>query len=84
MLILFFAYREVAYDRELWWVFEFDANAPRGLRAMMGVMLAGLGFAIWQLLRPSPGVPALPGAADLDRAASDHQRADRMPTRTSC
>ncbi len=68
LLILFIAYREVAYDRELWWVFEFDANAPRGLRAMMGVMLVGLGFAIWQLLRPSPGVPALPSTADLDRA----------------
>jgi phosphatidylglycerol lysyltransferase len=68
VLILFFAYREVAYDRELWWVFEFDANAPRGLRAMMGVMLAGLGFALWQLLRPSPGIPALPKPADLDRA----------------
>ena len=68
VLILFFAYREVAYDRELWWVFEFDANAPRGLRAMVGVMLAGLGFALWQLLRPSPGVPALPKTAELDRA----------------
>jgi phosphatidylglycerol lysyltransferase len=68
VLILFFAYREVQYDRELWWVFEFDANAPRGLRAILGVMLAGLGFAIWQLLRPSTGVPALPSAADLDRA----------------
>ena len=68
VLILFFAYREVEYDRELWWVFEFDANAPRGLRAMMGVMLAGLGFAIWQLLRPSQGIPALPTPADLDRA----------------
>ena len=68
VLILFFAYREVQYDRELWWVFEFDANAPRALRAVLGVMLAGLGFAIWQLLRPSPGMPALPSAADLDRA----------------
>jgi phosphatidylglycerol lysyltransferase len=67
VLILFFAYREVAYDRELWWVFEFDANAPRGLRAMMGVMLAGLGVAMWQLLRPSPGLPALPTAEELDR-----------------
>ena len=46
VLILFFAYRQVAYDRELWWVFEFDANAPRGLRAMMGVMLAGLDVAL--------------------------------------
>ncbi|HKU12907.1 MAG TPA: bifunctional lysylphosphatidylglycerol flippase/synthetase MprF [Steroidobacteraceae bacterium] len=68
MLILFFAYRQVAYDRELWWQFEFDANAPRGLRAMMGVMLVGLGFALWQLLRQSPGAPALPGNAELDRA----------------
>ena len=70
VLILFFAYREVQYDRELWWVFEFDANAPRGLRAVLGVMLVGLGFSIWQLLRPSPGVPVLPNAADLDRAAA--------------
>jgi phosphatidylglycerol lysyltransferase len=68
VLILLFAYAQVDYDRELWWVFEFDANAPRGLRAMMGVMLAGLGVALWQLLRPSPGTPAFPGAADLDRA----------------
>jgi phosphatidylglycerol lysyltransferase len=68
VLILFFAYREVAYDRELWWVFEFDANAPRGLRAMIGVMLAGLGFALWQLLRPSPGMPALPRGEELERA----------------
>jgi phosphatidylglycerol lysyltransferase len=68
VLILFFAYREVEYDRELWWVFEFDANAPRGLRAMVGVMLAGLGFALWQLLRPSPGMPALPKTPELDRA----------------
>lgn len=68
VLILLFAYREVGYDRELWWVFEFDANAPRGLRAMMGVMLAGLGVALWQLLRPSQRVPALPRTEDLDRA----------------
>jgi phosphatidylglycerol lysyltransferase len=68
VLILLFAYREVPYDRELWWVFEFDANAPRGLRAMMGVTLVGLGFALWQLLRPSPGLPALPRSEDLDRA----------------
>lgn len=68
VLLLLFAYREVEYDRELWWQFEFNANAPRGLRAMMGVMLAGLGVALWQLLRPSAGAPALPSAADLDRA----------------
>ena len=28
----------------------------------------GLGFALWQLLRPSPGLPALPKTEDLDRA----------------
>ena len=37
---------------------------------MMGVMLAGLGIALWQLLRPPAGAPASPTAADLDRAAS--------------
>ncbi len=60
VFLLFFAYRRVDYTNELWWQFEFNANAPRSLRAMMGVAVAGLGIALWQLLRPSPGAPVLP------------------------
>ncbi len=67
VFLLFFVYRRVDYTNELWWQFEFNAHAPRSLRAMMGVALAGLGIALWQLLRPSPGEPALPSREELDR-----------------
>ena len=68
-MLLFFAYREVAYQHELWWQFEFDGHAPRSLRAMMGVTLAALGVGLWQLLRPHSDTPALPQPAELERAA---------------
>jgi len=70
VFLLFFVYKEVDYKQELWWQFEFDAQAPRSLRAMVGVILAGLGVALWQLLRPSAGSPALPDGEALMRAQS--------------
>ena len=33
--VLFFAFRNVEYAHELWWQFEFDATAPRALRAVL-------------------------------------------------
>ena len=68
VFLLFFAYRRVDYTNELWWQFEFNAHAPRSLRAMMGVTIAGIGIALWQLLRPSPGEPELPSKEELSRA----------------
>ncbi|HEY5760129.1 MAG TPA: bifunctional lysylphosphatidylglycerol flippase/synthetase MprF [Steroidobacter sp.] len=69
VFLLFFVYRRVDYTNELWWQFEFNANAPRSLRAMMGVAVAGLGIALWQLLRPSSGAPVLPSHEELARAS---------------
>lgn len=69
MWILFFAYRNVAYSRQLWWHFEFDADAPRSLRAMMAVAIITLLLAMWQLMRRPTGTPALPDQATLNRAA---------------
>jgi phosphatidylglycerol lysyltransferase len=34
------------------------------------VALLAFGYGLWQLLRPPPGEPALPGLAELDRAAA--------------
>lgn len=68
--ILFFAYREVDYHRELWWQFEFDAHAPRSLRAVMAITIAGLSIALWQLLRHSAPTPKPPTTEQLDRAAA--------------
>ncbi len=67
--LLFFVYRDVDYTGELWWQFEFDAHAPRSLRALVGVALLALAFATRQLLRPpAPRLPK-PTAAEVERAA---------------
>jgi phosphatidylglycerol lysyltransferase len=68
--LLFFAYRDVDYGNQLWWQFEFDAEAPRSLRAMVGVSILSLALALRQLLRPpAPPLP-LPLPEELDRAAA--------------
>lgn len=68
--VMFFVYRDVAYAHELWWQFEFDANAPRSLRALMGGALTALAIALWQAFREPKGRVAAPSAADIDRAAA--------------
>jgi phosphatidylglycerol lysyltransferase len=66
--ILFFAFYDVEYGHELWWQFEFDATAPRALRALAGVTVIALVFGLSQLLRPAAGRIAPPTTADLERA----------------
>jgi phosphatidylglycerol lysyltransferase len=67
VFVLFFAYQEVQYANRLWWQFEFDANAPRSLRALMAVALIGLVFCLWQLLRPPAGEVARPSPEEMAR-----------------
>ncbi|MEP7102151.1 MAG: bifunctional lysylphosphatidylglycerol flippase/synthetase MprF [Burkholderiales bacterium] len=68
--VLFFAYQEVGYSNRLWWQFELDGQAPRSLRALMGVALVGLAYASWQLLRPPAGEVAQTSDDDMARAAA--------------
>ncbi|MDR2871213.1 MAG: bifunctional lysylphosphatidylglycerol flippase/synthetase MprF [Xanthomonadaceae bacterium] len=68
--LLFFVYHDVEYARQLWWQFEFDGDAPRSLRALVGVALLALALAIWQLLRPSPAVLEKPDAEAFERVAA--------------
>ncbi len=79
--VLFFAYQEVGYSNRLWWQFELDAQAPRSLRALLGVALIGLAYGLWQLLRPPAGAVATVSAEELARAA-DIVRAN--PTSDGC
>ncbi len=67
--VLFFAFRDVPYTRQLWWQFAFDEKASRALRATLGASLFAGGVALWQLLRPAMGRRALPTADDLRTAA---------------
>jgi phosphatidylglycerol lysyltransferase len=66
--LLFFVYRDVAYAHEVWWQFEFNAHAPRSLRAMMGVVLTVLAVAFWQLFREPTGRSVRPTSEQLEHA----------------
>ena len=49
----FFVHKHTEYSRELWWEFSLFGDAPRFLRAGVGVAGAALAFAVWHLLRPT-------------------------------
>jgi phosphatidylglycerol lysyltransferase len=68
--VLFFAFKEVGYSNRLWWQFELDGQAPRALRALMGVALLALGYGLWQLLRPPAGELAETTPDEIERAAA--------------
>lgn len=68
MWIMFFAYRNVPYQNDLWWQFAFDERASRSLRAMLASGLFATAFAIWQLLRPAAGRFVHPSTEDLTDA----------------
>ncbi|MGV2183706.1 bifunctional lysylphosphatidylglycerol flippase/synthetase MprF [Rhizobium rhizogenes] len=53
IVILFFVYRDVEYSNQLWWEFEFTGEAPRGLRAVLGISIVSSAIAIFSLLRPA-------------------------------
>jgi len=66
----FFSYKHVEYSRELWWHFQFRADAPRFLRASVGVVGTLLLFSIGRLLRPAAPEPDPPAGTDIDRAVA--------------
>ncbi|MBP1852056.1 bifunctional lysylphosphatidylglycerol flippase/synthetase MprF [Rhizobium halophytocola] len=85
VLLLLFIYRDLDYSQELWWQFEFKANAPRSLRAMMGIGVMASAVALFSLLRPAslplPGFDDQAGA-DAARIAMEQDVADANLVRT--
>ncbi|MGQ3213399.1 MAG: bifunctional lysylphosphatidylglycerol flippase/synthetase MprF [Shinella sp.] len=69
-LILLFVYRDTEYAHELWWQFEFSEEAPRGLRALLGLAIAASVLALSSLLRPAHLRAQGPTAEELDRAVA--------------
>jgi phosphatidylglycerol lysyltransferase len=49
----FFAFKHVEYSSDLWWTFEFHRNAPRFLRASVGVAAVLAAYGLARLLRPA-------------------------------
>jgi len=77
MWIFFFAFRDTPYAHDLWWQFEFDAEAPRSLRATIGASTLALAIAVWQLLRPASGSPPPPSPDEMARAEAIIRGQDR-------
>ncbi|MFT3831180.1 MAG: bifunctional lysylphosphatidylglycerol flippase/synthetase MprF [Opitutaceae bacterium] len=76
----FFAFKHVEYSSDLWWTFEFKRNAPRFLRASVGVAAALAAFGLARLLRParrrvSPATPEVLEAAWTIAAAAPETQA---------
>lgn len=65
-----FSFKHVDYRASMWWRFATTADAPRTLRAMVGVAVAMLGYAVLRLMRPSAARPAGPTAEELTRAGA--------------
>jgi len=66
----FFSYKHVEYSNDLWWRFQFRADAPRFLRASVGVVGSLLLFAIARLLRPAAAEPDCPTIEEIERSAT--------------
>jgi phosphatidylglycerol lysyltransferase len=66
----FFSYKHVEYSSDLWWRFSFRGDAPRFLRASVGVLSVLLMIAIQRLLRPASPQPDPPPPHEIDEAAS--------------
>ncbi|MDK1376313.1 bifunctional lysylphosphatidylglycerol flippase/synthetase MprF [Sinorhizobium sp. 6-70] len=67
-VVLLFVYRDIEYSHELWWQFEFSAEAPRGLRAFLGVTIGASTIAIWSLMRPATTTVEPASEEALERA----------------
>jgi phosphatidylglycerol lysyltransferase len=63
-----FSYRQVAYRHDLWWQFTLNGDAPRWMRASVGVAVLVAGAALAHLLGPAPVAAQRPSAEDLERA----------------
>src|SRR5262249_31006919 len=75
--VLFFAYREVPYHHDLWWQFEFDAQAPRALRAGLAVLILLFIAAMRYMFRTAPAPRSPATAAELESARSVLRRQTR-------
>ena len=64
-----FSYRHVGYSHDLWWQFALNADAPRWLRAEVGIAVLVATTALAHLLGPSRGPALQPSDEDMERAA---------------
>jgi phosphatidylglycerol lysyltransferase len=61
----FFSYKHVEYSHDLWLKFEFHSDAPRFMRASVGMVIALLSSSVFFLIRTKRLKPSLPETGDL-------------------
>ncbi len=77
--LLFFAYKNVQYQHQLWWQFAIEDNAPRSMRALVLVALTLFAYGLGRLLhgarRPLPPADTtqLDALAPIVAAGTDTQ-----------
>jgi phosphatidylglycerol lysyltransferase len=64
----FFAYKHVEYSHELWWSFELAGDAPRFLRASVGIAAVVAIVGLARLLRPAGHLKKVVDEEELSRA----------------
>mgnify|MGYP000544772925 FL=1 len=75
-IVLLFVYRDVEYSHALWWQFAFDAEAPRSLRAMLGLTVVAMGVCLFSLMRPAAPAIRPAGEEELAKAVAILDRHD--------
>jgi phosphatidylglycerol lysyltransferase len=65
-----FAHKHALYSGEQWWIFELSKEAPRALRAGVGVAVAAAAIGLRILLSPAPRLPQ----ETLETSESDIRR----------
>jgi phosphatidylglycerol lysyltransferase len=68
--LAFFSYRNVDFTSPVWWEFSGTGDAPRSLRAMIGVLGVLMLFALSRKLRQAAPESEPPSTRQLDLAAS--------------
>jgi len=65
-----FSYRHVEYTGDLWWHFSLKGDAPRFLRASVGVFATAIIFSAARLFHPAKPKPFIFSGEVLDRCAA--------------
>jgi len=84
-VVMLFVYRDVEYSHDLWWQFTFSADAPRSLRAMLGLSVAAMGIGLFSLMRPAAPAVMPADQQELAKAVAildHHDVADANLVRT--
>jgi phosphatidylglycerol lysyltransferase len=74
----FTVYRQVDYDNSLWWDFAYHGDAPRFLRASLGIAVTIFLLAAYRLLHRAPRMRTPASQQDMERASAIVRANDRV------